>query len=195
MRRTRVPVAVIAALLMLSVTLPAVAGAGGRIPVNSTDDPGQPIANRIDAVTNIVLATNARLERVVVAWPPNPCTEIGPLCDSAYAALAAYEALGSSVDAVCSARPIDGAVRTTIADGDLYAADMTSNGIANQLASIAVVLGNADDRLGVIFPSPAPPDAPTKAALDSLYEAISAGGTVAGALVFLDGYEFPPNPC
>jgi hypothetical protein len=195
MRRTRVPVAVIAALLVLSVALPGVAGAGGRIPVNSTDDPGQPIANRIDAVTSIVLATNARLERVVVAWPPNPCLEIGPLCDSAFEALAAYETLGSSVDAVCRARTIDGAVRATIADGDLYAADMTANGIANQMASIATVLGNADGRLGVISPEPGPPDAPARAALQSLYAAISTGGTAAGGWVSPDGILWPPNPC
>lgn len=196
MRRTGIPMAVIATLLALSVALPGGAEAESRMPVNSTDDPGQPVANRIDAVTSIVLVTNARLERVRVAFPPNPvCPELGQVCPSADSTLAAYEALGASVDAVCSARPIDGAARTTIADADLYATDMTATGLAYQLISIATVLGSADARLGVIYPSPGPATAPVEAALHSLYEAISAGGEVAGALVYPDGVAWPPNPC
>src|SRR3990172_1722257 len=143
MRRTRVGAAAVAALLVVMVAVPGLAGADSRIPVSSVDDATSPVANRIAAVTNIISATNARLARVITAYPPNSCTEFCPVADGFIAALSAYNALGESV----------------IADADAFAADTSATGIANQLASIATVLGNADDRLGGIrVPDSGPPE-------------------------------------
>jgi hypothetical protein len=196
-----VPSAVFAGLLLLAAVSPASAETGTRIPVNSTDDPASPTANRIDAVTNIVEATNARLERVASAYPPNPCadiTEPTAFCDAAIGAFAAYLTLGQSVADACAAEALDGPGDAVITDADVYASDMSATGLANQLTSIVVVLGNADDRLGgILVPNPGPPEAPVTTALGVLYAAIADGGTVAGGLLHPPdpGFEYPPNPC
>lgn len=201
MRRTRVGAAAVAALLVVVVAVPASVGAGTRIQISSFDDATSPAANRIAAVTSIVDATNARLERVILAYTPNnPCTEIfSPVCDGAYAALDAYSALGEYVYEVCTSDggPSDGLGASVIADADAYAADTSATGIANQLASIATVLGNADDRLGgILTPDPGPPDAPELvAALNVLSVAISEGGSAADGWLGGDGFDWPPNPC
>jgi hypothetical protein len=186
-------VAVVATLLVLMLALPGMAGAGSRIPVNSTDDTASPAANRIDAVTNIVLATNARLTRVMTAYPPNPCAEISALCPAALSVVGAYSTLGHSVACALEAVYADGPGDAVITDADAYAADISTNGILNQLASIATVLGNADDRLGGIrVPNPGPPEAPEAAALNALALAIADGGSAAADWL---GTEYPPNPC
>lgn len=58
--------------------LPSGVGAGTRIPVGSVDDVGQPRANRTAAVSNIVVATNARVGRVINAMPRDPCAGTDP---------------------------------------------------------------------------------------------------------------------
>jgi len=192
----RVQAMMIAALLLLAAVSPAAAWTGTRIPVSSTDDVASPTANRIDAVTQIVEATNARLERVSSAWPPNPCagvTEPTAFCDAAISALFAYSALGQSVAYACASGQLDGTGDAVITDADAFAADMSATGLANQLASIAVVLGNADDRLGgILAPSPGPPEAPVAGALNALSVAIYAGGS---SDLLGGGFDWPPNPC
>jgi hypothetical protein len=187
-------VAVVATLLVLVMALPGVAGAGSRIPVSSTDDTGSPAANRIDAVTNIVVATNARLERVIAAHPPDPgAPEIGPVGLGFVVAMGAYSALAQSVACALEGVYADGPGDAVITDADAYAVDMSTNGILNQLASITTVLGNADDRLGGIrYPSPGPPNDPEAAALSALALAISDGGSAAADWL---GIFWPPNPC
>lgn len=194
MPRTIPRVAVVATLLGLMMALPAVAGAGSRIPVNSTDDTGSPAANRIDAVTNIVVATTARLERVIAAHPPDPgAPEIGPVSFGFLAVMGAYSTLGQSVACALEGVYADGPGDAVITDADAYAADMSTNGILNQLASIATVLGNADDRLGGIrMPSPGPPTTPEDAALAELAAAVDPGGLAAADWL---GTFWPPNPC
>jgi hypothetical protein len=183
---------------MLAAVGPTSAGTGIRIPVSSTDDPASPTANRIDAVTEIVEATNARLERVASSYPPNPCadiTEPTAFCDAAIGAFVAYSALGQSVADACAAEALEGPGDAVITDADAFAADMSAAGLANQLTSIAVVLGNADDRLGgILLPNPGPPEAPVAAALHTLSVAISDGGTAAEELLGA-GFDYPPNPC
>ena len=197
MSATRVPPVVIAILLLLIVASAASAGTG-RIPISSVDDAASPTANRIDAVTQIVEATNDRLGRVASAFPPNPCasiTEPTAFCDAAISAFFAYSALGQTVADACAGVPLDGPGDAVISDADAYAADMSPTGAANQLASITIVLGNADDRLGGIqIPTPGPPDAPVATALNALSVAIIDGGTAAGGLTG-GAFEFPPNPC
>lgn len=197
MRRTPVRAAAVAAMLTVAVVLPVAAGAGGRIPVDSVDDPASPTANRIAAVTNIVVATYARLERVIVAYPPNPCEgatelELAPLCSSAVATLAAFSALGESVNDVCAGRALEGPGDVVIADADAFAGDSSATGIANQLGSIATVLGNADDRLGGIqLPNPGPPNDPAiLGALYTLAEAVHVGEATAATWLL----AVPPNP-
>lgn len=203
MARTRARSALVGALL-LTIALPGIAGAGARIPVDSVDDPGQPTANRVAAVGNIVLATNARLGRVSTMYPdPGPPGEPTPLFDAIIAARLAYAGLGTDIVAVCASRPISGIGAATISDADAYATDTSATGIARQVGSIATVLTNADRRLGSIFfppnpvyPEPGPPTAPTLAALGALYDAVVAGD---GALAEWSGFPpnpiYPPNPC
>ena len=195
----RVQAMMIAVLLLLAAVSPAAAWTGTRIPVSSTDDVASPTANRIDAVTQIVEATNARLERVSSAWPPNPCVDLNPetlsFCLAAADVFAAYSALGQSVADACASEQLDGTGDAVITDADAFAADMSATGLANQLASIAVVLGNADDRLGgILSPEPGPPDAPVATALNTLSVAIFDGGSAAGELLGA-GFDWPPNPC
>lgn len=193
MRRTSIRAAAVAAMLAVAVVLPVAAGAGGRVPVDSVDDATSPTANRIAAVTNIVVATNARLDRVITAWPPNPCTGICPVDDGFVAARVAYEALGQSVAEACAGSPGDGLGDAVITDADAFAADTSQTGIANQLLSIATVLGNADDRLGGIrVPNPGPPESPEMVALVALAEAVDLGGAAAAGW---SGVLWPPNPC
>ncbi len=193
---TRVRAAAIAALFLVVSASPA--SAGSRIPVNSTDDAASPAANRIAAVTNIVIATNARLTRVAAAFAPNPCadvTEPTTFCDAVIGVFFAYSALGQSVADACAGSPLDGPGDAVITDADAYATDMSAAGIVNQLASIATVLGNADDRLGgILIPSPGPPDSPEAAVLSALSVAIFDGGSAAAG--WLGGiFDYPPNPC
>jgi hypothetical protein len=188
-----------AALVALALALPADAGAANRVPVNSVDDTTSPTANRIAAVTSIVIATNARVDRVVLAFPPNPCaliTEPTAVCDAAIDVIGAYSELGQAVADACAGSPLSGPGDAVISDADAYAADTTAAGIANQLASIRTVLGNANDRLGGIrTPNPGPPEGPEAAALNALSVAIFEGGTEALGLVGGSGFDYPPNPC
>ena len=199
MSRTRARLAALAALLVLALTLPGGVGAANRVPVSSVDDATSPTANRITAVTNIVVATNARVDRVALAWPPNPCAVLAEptaLCTAAIEVVGAYSALGQAVVDACAGSPVVGPGDAVISDADTHAADTSSAGIANQLASITTVLGNANDRLGGIrLPSPVPPDGPEAAALNALSVAIFAGGTDALGLVGGGGFDYPPNPC
>ena len=203
MARTRARSSLIGALL-LTIALPGIAGAGARIPVNSVDDPGQPVANRVAAVENIVLATNARLGRVSTMLPnPGPPGEPTLLVDAIIAAHLAYAALANDIVAVCNGRPIVGTGAATISDADGYATDTSQTGIARQVGSIATVLTNADRRLGRIFvppnpiyPEPGPPGAPTLAALGSLFVAVSEGDeALAEWLGVPPNPVYPPNPC
>src|SRR3990170_2512713 len=72
---------------------------------------------------------------------------------------------------------------------------ISATGIANQLASIATVLGNADDRLGGIrVPDPGPPESPEAAALNALSVVVSEGGNAAGGWLGAS-FDYPPYPC
>ena len=194
MRRTSIRAAVVAAILAIAVAIPGAAGAGNRVPVSSVDDLTSPTANRINAVTEIVNATNARVLRVAAAWPPNPCNDLNPellsMCLAAGGAFAAYSTLGQSVADACAAIPLSGPGDTVITDADAFASDTSTTGIANQFASIATVLGNANDGLGGIrSPDPGPPEL---TALTALADAVESGGTAAAEFA---GTAWPPNPC
>ncbi len=198
MPRFRSRLALAAIGLPLALALPGAAGAGNRIPVSSVDDPTGPTANRIAAVTEIVKPTNARLVRVINAYPPNPCADLlepTALCDNSEEVVSAYEALRQSVVEACDGRTAEGTGDTVVADADAYAGDTSMSGIANQLASIATVLGNADDRLrGIEMPNPGPPNtAEINGALNALAEAIDFGVTAATTWEVPE-VEFPPNP-
>jgi hypothetical protein len=199
MPSSRISLAALVAHLALALALPVGAGAANRIPVSSIDDSTSSTANRIAAVTNIVVASNARVDRVALAWPPNPCagiTEPSSLCTAALGVVGAYSALGQAVADACAGIPLTGPGDAVISDADIYAADTTAAGIANQLASIRTVLGDAGDRLGgITIPDPGPPDGPEAAALDALSVAIFEGGTDALDLVGGGGFDYPPNPC
>lgn len=171
------------------------APATGRVSIFAGGDAGSPQAQRVDAVTNVVVAMNQRLERVIAAAPQNPIVEPGPVADGFIAAYAAYSGLGQSVADVCAGVVSGSRTGDAIVDSDALAADMSATGIGNQLASIVTVLTNANDRLGAIFiPGAGPPEAPVAAALRALSQEVFAGGSAAAG--WLGGaFDFPPNPC
>ncbi len=67
MRRTPIRAAVVAALVSVAVALPGGVGAANPVPASQT-------VRQIVVVTAVVSATNAWLNLVIAALPPNPCS-------------------------------------------------------------------------------------------------------------------------
>lgn len=191
MHRTPIRTAVVAAMLTLALALPGAAGAATRVPAS-------PTVRQIVVVTAVVNGTNAWLDLVIAALPPNPCTpdpgppEIDPVCLGFVGVLGAYEALGETVGDACVARPDDGLGDPVVTDAVAPASDLRTRLIVRQLNLITAVLGAANDRLiGILTPDPGPPEI---AALAALYDAVGVGA-VSVPPVDLDGDLWPPNPC
>ncbi len=161
------------------------AGAGGRIPVSSTDNPGDSVANRTSAVVSIIVAMNDRLHRIEGILPPNPCTELPcPATDVTIAQVT----LASSVHAICAGAAVSGgSAGLSTVDGDVAAADVSATGAGNQLAAVATVLQNANRRLIGIWQGRSTPTAAQATALTALYDAATAR--------IPSGVDVPPNPC
>ncbi len=164
---------------------------------------GEPVVRRIEAVTHAVLAVNEQVGRVIIAWPPNPCTEIGPACDAAFAANVAYSALGQSVADVCAGGPPSG---PALDPGRGGAAGGSDAGLAGRLVAVASAMAGAVSRFsGIYVPSPGPPDlpwvpdpgppeAPVAQALNALSAVVYEGG--ASLTGWLGGaFDYLPNPC
>jgi hypothetical protein len=199
MHRTRASAAVAAALLTLSLCIPGAVGAAGGAPADAANDPAETRASRIAAIARIVLAADARLERIILAYPPNPCalvTEPTGLCDAAVAVVAGYAAIGASVAEACGGSVQRAAGRPgTAADADAPAAASDASGTARRLAAIARVLRGADARLEAILPpGPVTPGSPEADALDGLSRAVHDGGRAAAGWIG-GAFDWPPNPC
>lgn len=202
----RARAATVAALLTLSLCIPGVAGAAGApgggaagTPAAAPGDPGASLASRIASVTRIVVAADARLERIVAAYPPNPCaivTEPTAQCDAAVAVLGGYAAIGESVALACGAPALRAAGRpSTATDAGVAAGGPGATALARRLAAIARVLRGADARLDAVLPpGPVSPGSPQAAALDALSRAAYAGGTTAASWIG-GAFAWPPNPC
>lgn len=168
---------------LLMAALPA--GAGGRIPVSSTDNPGDSVANRTSAVVAIIVAMNDRLHRIDGILPPNPCTELP--CPATDVVLAQV-ALAGSVQAICGGAGVSGGVAgLSTVDGDAAAEDVSATGADNQLAAVATVLQNANRRLVGIWQGRGTPTAAQATVLTAVYDAATAQ--------IPEDVAVPPNPC
>lgn len=185
-------------LLILAACQDAATAPESPLPQGLTADlagtaPAEATAQRIGAITQMVLATNARVGDAMVAWPPNPCTEISPLCDAAARTNLGYHGLGEAVALLCEGGT---ATAGTLApDLEAALAAPYHGGGAGRLISAAAVLDNALHQLAMVqTPSPGAPEEPVAGALNALGKAVFDGGSaLAGWLG--GGFDFPPNPC
>jgi hypothetical protein len=165
-----------------------------RIPISSVDDTNASFANRISAVDTVVVAIDARLDRILAAMPPGPPAL--PSSDSLVATRQSFGAIVWTVDArLCTTDVVIGPAAASLADGDIYASDASSTGLLNQLSSVRGVLSEADGRLMRIngaYP-PGPPSNEVRTALISVRSHAVAGfEAITGRL---GDATHPPGPC
>jgi hypothetical protein len=188
--------AVITTVAILAAALGAPGAAAEPLPVRSQDDTAAPLANRIDAVTNVVAVMGARIVRIgdLVGSAPGPPNE--PLLEAQANAIAIADL---AEELLCpTGRTIAAPGDVLIADDDRNAGDASATGLANQAQAVATVLAQAQQRLATIvdalLASPGPPDEPEAAALTALYTEAAETANRISVLLGLDVF-FPPNPC
>lgn len=175
-------------------------GAGGtafgtdRIPVTSVDDSSLSLVNRISAVDNVVVAMDARLERILAALPEGHPP--APIFESLTATRSSLGTLIFTIDTrLCTQDGVIGSGDASLTDGDIYASDASATGLTNQLGSVRNVLAEANGRLVRIigsFPEGYPP-APIVEGLTAV-RASSAAGFEAITDRLGDAVH-PPSPC
>lgn len=187
-------VGALAATVLGSAVLAATVSATDRIPVTSIDDTGASIANRIAAVDNVVVALDARLQRILGAYPPGP--PVIPVADGLRAARQSLGTIVATVDSgLCTQDAVIGTGDASLADGDVFASDASSTGLLNQLSSVRGVASEANARLIRIYGSypPGPPTVEARAALIAVR--IDAVAGFEGITNRLGDAVFPPSPC
>lgn len=178
------------------VSLGAGANAFGadRIPVSSVDDGNLSIVNRIGAVDNVVVAMDGRLGRIFSALPEGHPP--GPILEGLIATRSSLGTLIATIDTqLCDQDGVIGTGDASLADGDIYASDVTATGLANQLGSVRAVVAEANGRLVRIagaYP-PGPPVREVQVALTDV-RASSAAGFEAITDRLGDAIH-PPSPC
>lgn len=185
--------AVIGALSAM-VVLAAAVSATDRIAITSLDDASASMANRITAVDRVVVALDARLQRIVGAFPPGP--PVTPVADGLRATRQSLGTIVGSVDArLCTQDAVIGLGDASLADGDVFASDISSTGLVNQLSSVRAVAAEANARLLRIYGAyPAGPP------VDEARTALIAvrNDTVAAFVAITDRLGdavFPASPC
>jgi hypothetical protein len=180
--------------IVIALGTAATALGADRIPVKSVDDTSTSLVNRIGAVDNVVVAMDARIERVLGALPEGHPPS--PTFEALTTTQASLDTLISTIDnRLCSTDGVIGTGDASLADADVYAGDSTSTGLTNQLGSVRTVLAEANGRLvriaGVI---PAgPPTFELDLALSAVRNSSAAGyDAIAGRL---GGGLHPPSPC
>jgi len=183
--------AAVALVATLSLATAATAlGATDRIPVSSTDNTSLSIVNRIGAVDNVVLAMNGRLDRILGSvlpeHPPAPIFE----------ARSSLGTLIGTIDAqLCNTDGVIGTADASLADGDVFASDLSTTGLDNQLTSVSRVLVEANGRLVRILGShPPSPIAPDVQNAMSAVRGHAAAGFEAITNRLGDAIH-PPSPC
>jgi hypothetical protein len=188
-RRLAAVALVLVATLGLGTAATAL-GATDRIPVSSTDNTSLSIVNRIGAVDNVVVAMDGRLERILAAvspeHPPAPIFETR----------SSLGTLIGTIDAqLCNTDGVLGTGDASLADGDVFASDVSATGLANQLSSVSRVLVEANGRLVRILgshpPSPIAPE--VQSALGAVRGDAAAGFEAISGRIG-DGVH-PPSPC
>ncbi len=188
------PLGPILAALVVLLTAGGTALASDRIPVSSVDDTSLSIANRIGAVDNVVNAMNGRLDRIIGAIPPGPPS--APISDSLVSARTSLGALIGTIESrICTTDGVTGSGDASLADGDVYAADTSSSGLANQLASVRSVTGELNGRMIRIIGAmpPGPPVRPVSDAFVRVWLDAAAG--FEAITVRLGDAIHPPSPC
>lgn len=194
---TRLPprlIAIVSVLACVSLAAATAALATDRVPVRSVDDTSLSIVNRIAAVDNVVGAMDSRLDRIIGSLPEGHPP--APIFESLTATQASLNTLIATIDTrLCSQDGTYGSGDASLADGDVFAEDLTTSGLTNQLGSVRTVLAEANGRLVRIIGS-IPPGSPTFE-LDAALSAVrhtSAAGFDAIA-VRIGGDIHPPSPC
>ncbi len=174
----------------------AAPAAAERLPVSSRDDDADSLSNRISAVANVVTTMDGRVQRIEASTPPSPILPPSPI----YPALvtvqdAAAALLASSGGIACAAQGAAAATAgDTIADDDARAEDTSSEGIVEQLNAVAIVLGQANERLtriaALVGVSPGPPE--IEAAGGAWAQAAAIFNRTADLLANAD--HTPPSP-
>jgi hypothetical protein len=183
--------AAVAIVAILSLATAATAlGATDRIPVSSTDNTSLSIVNRIGAVDNVVVAMNGRLDRILGSvLPLHPPAPI-------FVTRSSLGTLIGTIDAqLCNTDGVVGTGDASLADGDVFASDLSTTGLDNQLTSVSRVLAEANGRLVRILgshpPAPIAPD--VQSALSAVRSHAAAGFE---AITNRLGDEIhPPSPC
>jgi hypothetical protein len=194
---TRFPARLIATMAIVScVSLLTATGAvaSDRVPVRSVDDAGLSLVNRIGAVDNVVVAMDARIDRIRASLPAGHPPS--PIFESLTATQASLHTLIATIDTrLCSQDATYGSGDASLADADVFAEDRTTTGLTNQLGSVRTVLGEATGRLiRVIGSIPAgPPVRELEDALTAVRHSAAAGFDAIA--VRIGGDIHPPSPC
>jgi hypothetical protein len=187
-------VAIVSILACVSLVAATATVATDRVPVRSVDDISLPIVNRISAVDNVVGAMDARIDRIIGSLPEGHPPS--PIFESLTATQASLHTLIATIDSrLCSQDATYGPGDASLADGDVFAEDRTSSGLANQLGSVRTVLAESNGRLIRIFGSipPGPPTREVEDALSAVRHTSAAGFDAIAVRIGVDIH--PPSPC
>jgi hypothetical protein len=194
---TRFPARLVSALSIVAcVSLLTAAGAvaSDRVPVRSVDDAGLSIVNRIGAVDNVVVAMDARIDRITGSLPAGHPPS--PIFESLTATQASLHTLIATIDTrLCSQDATYGSGDASLADADVFAEDRTTTGLTNQLGSVRTVLAEATGRLIRVIGSI--PAGPPVRELDDALTAVRQGAAAGfdAIAVRIGGDIHPPSPC
>jgi hypothetical protein len=194
---TRIParfIAIVSIVACASLLTAAGASASDRVPVQSVDDTGLSLVNRIGAVDNVVGAMDARIDRIIRSLPEG--RPPAPIFENMTATQASLHTLIATIDTrLCSQDGTYGSGDASLADGDVFAEDRTATGLTNQLGSVRTVLAEANGRLIRIIGS-LPPGLPTwdlEDALTAVRHTAAAGFDAIAVRIGTDIH--PPSPC
>jgi hypothetical protein len=187
-------VAIVSVVACVSLVTAAGAGASDRVPVQSVDDPGLSLVNRIGAVDNVVAAMDARIDRIIGSLPEGHPP--APIFESLTATQTSLHTLIATIDTrLCSQDGTYGSGDASLADGDVFAEDRTTTGLTNQLGSVRTVLAEANGRLIRIIGS-MPPGPPVRELDDALMAVRQASAFGFDAIAVRIGVDIhPPSPC
>jgi hypothetical protein len=182
--------------LVACVGLAAAPGAvaADRLPVRSVDDSSLSIANRIGAVNNVVIAMDARIDRIIGSLPEGHPP--APIFESLTATQASMHTVIATIDSrLCTQDTTYGTGDASLADGDVFAEDRTASGLTNQLGSVRTVLAEANGRLIRIIGS-MPSGLPVQELDDALTAVRQTAAAGFDAIAIRIGTDIhPPSPC
>lgn len=194
---TRFPARLVATMSIVAcISLLTATGvvASNRVPVRFVHDAGLSIVHRIGAVDNVVVAMDARIDRITASLsdgqPP------APIFESLTATQASLHSLIATIDTrLCSQDVTYGSGDASLADADVFAEDRTTTGLTNRLGSVRTVLAEATGRLIRVIGAmpPGPPTREIENALMAVRHSSAAGFDAIAIRIGVDIH--PPSPC